>query len=123
MIKKVAFIALPAKNPKRAGQFYKEVLGLAQSEWDVDAWVEVETPSGETIALVQEPELAPYIALETDDIEAEIDRLRALGVEIVRPPAPLPEGDMPFCREAIIKDCEGNLLKLHQRLAPEPGQC
>jgi len=123
MITKVAFIALPAIDPKRAGAFYKDVLGLVQSEWDVDAWVEVDTPCGSTIALVQDPEMAPYIALETDDIDAELDRLTTLGVEIVHGPAPLVAGETPFCREAVIRDSEGNLLKLHQRLAPELDGC
>ncbi len=119
MITKIAWIALPAADPKRAGRFYKEVLGLTQSEWDVDAWVEVDAPCGSTVALVQDPDTAPYIAFETDDIEKELARLAELGVEIVQPVAPLPAGELPFCREAVIKDSEGNLVKIHQRLAPE----
>lgn len=121
MITKVAFVALPAGNPKTAGRFYIDILGLKPSEWDVDAWVEVEAACGTTIALANDP-MAPYVALETDDIEKELARLRQRGVEIVKDVEPLGDGDLPFCREAIIKDSEGNVVKLHQRLAPEPGQ-
>lgn len=118
MITKVAFIAFAVDDPKQVGRFYMDVLGLKAGEFDFDAWVEVDTPDGNTLAFVNEPGVSSYVALETDDIEAEVERLRSLGVEIVRDVIPPLSGDeLPFCREAWIKDPAGNLVKLHQRLA------
>ena len=55
----------------------------------------------------------PYLALETDDIVAEVARLKAAGVEVV-----MDVQDNKVCKMAIVKDSEGNRLMLHQ-IAPE----
>ena len=55
----------------------------------------------------------PYLALETDDIEAEVARLKQAGVEIL-----MDVRDNKVCKMAIVKDSEGNGLMLHQ-IAPE----
>lgn len=119
VITKVAFVAFAVDDPQKVAAFYKDTLGLQTGEFDVDAWVELDVPDGSTLAFVREPGVGNgYIALETDDIEAEVERLRGLGVEIVREVLPpLSDDEPPFCREAWIKDPAGNLIKLHQRLA------
>ncbi|MGI6610696.1 MAG: VOC family protein [Limnochordia bacterium] len=119
MIKGLAFVALPATDPKRAGAFYREVLGLRAGDWNEDAWVEVTTGCGCAIAL--EHAKHPYIALETDDIALEITRLRNLGVEVVADIRPSVEQEPDaYCRAAWIKDSEGNNIMIHQ-LRPELG--
>lgn len=120
MITKVAFVAFAVADPKQVSAFYRDVLGLEAGEFDVDDWVEVDAPDGSTLAFVREPGVQVYLALETDDLEAEVARLKELGVDIVKDPfPPLAHGEAPFCREAWIKDSVGNLIKLHQRLAED----
>lgn len=85
MIKKVAFIGHRIQDIERAKQFYGELLGLRPTAAYEDKWCEFDTPEGKTIALDSfSPEgTPPYIALETDDIEAEVARLKEAGVEVL----------------------------------------
>lgn len=115
MITKVAFIGHRVTDMARAKRFYGEVLGLEPSAAYEDKWCEFDTPEGKSIALdTFSPEgTPPYLALETDDIDAEVARLKEAGVEIV-----LDVTDNKVCKMAIVKDSEGNGLMLHQ-IAPE----
>ena len=115
MIKKVAFIGHRVQDLARAKQFYGEVLGLEKTAEYEGKWCEFDTPEGKTIALdTFSPEgNPPYMALETDDIEAEVARLKEAGVEVV-----MDVTDNKVCKMAFIKDSEGNGIMLHQ-MAPE----
>lgn len=115
MIKKVAFIGHRIQDMERAKHFYGELLGLKKTTEHEGKWVEFDTPEGKSIALEAfSPEgTPPYLALETDDIEAEVARLKAAGVEVL-----LDVMDNKVCKMAIVKDSEGNGLMLHE-IAPE----
>jgi len=115
MIKKVAFIGHRVQDMARAKKFYGELLGLKKTAEYEDKWCEFDTPEGKSIALdTFSPEgTPPYLALETDDIEAEVARLRQAGAEVV-----MDVRDNKVCKMAIVKDSEGNGLMLHQ-IAPE----
>jgi predicted enzyme related to lactoylglutathione lyase len=54
------------------------------------------------------------IRVDSDDIQGDVARLRAAGVEIVQEPNPEPDG--PWL--ATVKDPEGNLVQLNYW---EPG--
>ena len=115
MIKQVAFIGHRVQDMARAKKFYGELLGLQKTAEYENKWCEFDTPEGKSIALdTFSPEgTPPYLALETDDIEAELDRLKQAGVEVV-----MGVQDNKVCKMAIIKDSEGNGLMLHQ-IAPD----
>ena len=115
MIKKIAFIGHRVMDMERAKKFYGELLGLEKTAEHEGKWVEFDTPEGKSIALEAfSPEgTPPYMALETDDIVAEVARLKDAGVEVL-----LDLQDNKVCKMAIIKDSEGNGLMLHE-IAPE----
>ena len=115
MIKKVAFIGHHVQDIARAKKFYGELLGLEKTAEYEGKWCEFDTPEGKTIALdTFSPDgTPPYMALETDDIEAEVARLKQAGVEVL-----LDVRDNKVCKMAMIKDSEGNGVMLHQ-IAPE----
>ena len=115
MIKKVAFIGHHVQDIARAKKFYGELLGLEKTAEFEGKWCEFDTPEGKTIALdTFSPDgTPPYMALETDDIEAEVARLKQAGVEVL-----LDVQDNKVCKMAMIKDSEGNGVMLHQ-IAPE----
>jgi len=115
MIKKIAFIGHRVKDMTRAKRFYGEVLGLKQTAAYENKWCEFDTPEGKSIGLdTFSPEgTPPYLALETDDIEAELARLKQAGTEVL-----MDVRDNKVCKMAIIKDTEGNSLMLHQ-IAPD----
>ena len=114
MISKIAFVGHHVNDMARAKKFY-ELLGLRFTNEFSDKWSEYETPDGKTIALDGfSPEgTTPYLALETDDIEAEMARLKEAGVEVHKD-----TWDNKVCKMALIKDPEGNVLMLHQ-IAPD----
>ena len=115
MIKKVAFIGHRVNDMERAKKFYGELLGLPQTAEFEGKWVEFDTPDGKSIALEMfSPEgNPPYMALETDDIEAEVARLKEAGVQVV-----LDTQDNKVCKMAIVQDGVGNNVMLHE-IAPE----
>lgn len=115
MIKKVAFIGHRVTDMGAAKKFYGELLGLKETASYQDKWFEFDTPEGKTIALdTFSPEgTPPYLSLETDDIVAEVARLKEAGVEIV-----MDLQDNKVCKMAIIKDPSGNNIMLHE-IAPD----
>ena len=114
MFTKIAFIGHPVKDIVRARKFYGEVLGLKNSMDQGDRWSEFDTPDGKSIALdTMSPEgTGPYLALESDDIEGEVSRLKEQGVKFL-----LEIQDNKVCKMAIIEDSEGNKLMLHEMAA------
>ncbi len=115
MIKKVAFIGHRVQDMERAKRFYGELLGLEKTAEYENKWCEFDTPEGKSIALdsFSPAGTPPYLALETDDIEAEVARLKQAGVEVL-----MEIRDNKVCKMAIIRDSEGNGLMLHQ-IAPD----
>lgn len=117
MIRKVAFTMYPATDIPRARKFYEETLGLKVGMhggrggmW----WVEYDLPGGGCIALTNTTGDKPgagggTIALEVEDLDTLIAKLKAAGVEFL--------GEVvhgPRCRMQMCRDSEGNNLLLHQ---------
>ena len=128
MIKKIAFIGHPTTDLAVSRRFYGEVLGLAHAVDYEEHWAEYHTPEGATIALdtispKQVPNPTPYIALETDDIEAEVARLREQGVTVTVDTwtNQFPDG-RPICKMAMIVDPGGNPIMLHEIAAWRAGE-
>ena len=117
MIRKVAFTMYPVTDVPRARRFYEQTLGLkpglagnAGDSW----WVEYDLPGGGCLALTNFGENKPSasaggtIALEVEDLDALVSRLRTQGVKFV--------GDLvkgPNCRMMNCLDSEGNAIILH----------
>ena len=114
MITKIAFVGHPVKDIARARKFYGDVLGLTNSMNHEEMWSEFDTPDGKTIGLdtLSPDGTTPYLALESDDIEAEVARLKEHGVKIL-----LDVTDNKVCKMAFIEDSEGNKLMLHEMAA------
>ena len=115
MIKKIAFVSHRSKDIEADKRFWGELLGLPEVANHENKWVEFETPEGKTIAIEQfSPEgTPPTLALEVDDIEAEVARLKSAGV-----PFQGEIRDNKVCKMAFAKDPSGNTVMLHQ-ISPE----
>ena len=115
MIKKIAFVSFRSTDMQADRRFLGELLGLKLANDHAGKWVEFDAPDGKTIAIEQfSPEgTPPTLALETDDIEAEVARLQAAGVsfhgEIM---------DNKVCKMAFTRLPSGHPIMLHQ-IAPE----
>ncbi len=112
MITKIAFVSMRVTDMNRAKQFYGEVLGLSHSfDSGEGAYSEFDAPDGKSIGLecVSPEGSPPCLALETDDIEAEVARLQEAGVNFHGPVM-----DHKVCKMAFFNDTEGNTMMLHQ---------
>ena len=116
MITEIAFTGTPVTDIKRAREFYEEVLGLKPAMVSAGGlWVEYEIGAG-TFAIgcygdVWKPSAdGTCIALELDDLDAELARLKSRGVTFA-----MEAMDTPVCRFAIVCDPDGNRVMFHQR--------
>jgi predicted enzyme related to lactoylglutathione lyase len=116
MFKKVAFTMYPVKDFQRARDFYGKTLGLPLgSNSSSGVWTEYDLPGGGCLALFATTDITPSasaggsVALEVDDLDALIVRLKGEGVEFKAELIP-----SPVCRMSIILDSEGNSIILHE---------
>lgn len=120
MITKVAFVAHPTRDLDATRRFFGETLGFERTADYGDCWSEFRAPDGTTIALdtfspkeMDAPSV--YLALETDDIDAEVARLREQGVTVVKEPwTNKDQDDNEVCKMAILLDPNGNGVMLHE---------
>jgi len=115
-VEQVDFVSVPTRDVERAVAFYRDVLGLPQSEHTEG---EVETPNvtlsfwnperdGESFV----PNVAGF-ALRVADVEAARRELEAAGVEFLGQTY-----DSGVCHMGFFKDPDGNTVILHRRYAP-----
>ena len=111
----------------KALNFYTKVLGFVPSQ-DIPVgefrWITVRSPEGGDMEVTLEPNAnpaaktfqaalfeqgIPLTAFEVDDVRAEHDRLRQLGVQFTTPPTEA--GPMTL---AVFSDTCGNLIQIYQ---------
>jgi predicted enzyme related to lactoylglutathione lyase len=115
------FAAIFVTDFPRAAAFYRDTLGLEQSEeYGRIPGGEFETGNLtlqilDSAAIGREftPNASP-IALRVTDVEATRAELEAAGVEFLGPTI-----DSGVCHQAHFKDPDGNTLILHRRYAPK----
>jgi catechol 2,3-dioxygenase-like lactoylglutathione lyase family enzyme len=114
-VEQMDFVSVPTRDVERAVAFYRDVLGLAQSELTPS---EVEAPNvtlsfwnperdGEEFA----PNAAGF-ALRVADVPAAVEEVRAAGAEVIG------IEDTGVCHMGFLKDPDGNTVILHRRYAP-----
>ena len=112
-IKGVDFIWTVAADVDRTARFYRDVLGLPETGIQADDWREFQAGSATLAVTPAHVGLQPprvLLALAVDDVDAALEEVRALGVEVLHETR-----DTPACRNAMIADPEGNPIWLHQR--------
>ena len=116
MFKKVAFTLYPVKDSTRARAFYEGTLGLKRGSHSPNGvWTEYDLPGGGCLALFATGDIKPSadaggsVALEVEDLDALIARLKGEGVTFKAEMIP-----SPVCRMSIILDSEGNSIILHE---------
>ena len=112
MIKEIAFVVYAVTDIARAREFYEKVLGLKVAEAFGDGWIEYDV-AGVAFGITNNfASSGPQgsVAFEVDDLDAEVARLKAAGVNFKGD-----LGDFPGCRMQLISDSDGNTICLHQR--------
>ncbi|TDE32416.1 VOC family protein [Actinomadura sp. 6K520] len=115
-------------DQEKALRFYTDVLGFVKKQ-DIPMgearWLTVVSPQApDGTELVLEPsghpaakpykealvaDGIPFTSFTVDDVKAEYERLRGLGVRFVQEPT-----DMGAVTTAVLDDTCGNLIQLHQ---------
>ena len=115
-IELVDFISVSTRNTERAIAWYRDILGLPESEVTEG---EVETPNVTLSFWEPERESLPFVAneagfaLRVADVAAARAALEAKGVEFLAE-----TWDSGVCHFAVFRDPDGNTLILHRRYAP-----
>jgi predicted enzyme related to lactoylglutathione lyase len=115
MITEIAVTGIPVTDIPRARAFYEGVLGLKFTRESAGGkGVEYDIGAG-TLGIGSYPGWDPSpqgtcVALEVDDLDAEMSRLKARGAKIH-----LEIMDTPVCRFAMICDPDGNKIMIHKR--------
>jgi catechol 2,3-dioxygenase-like lactoylglutathione lyase family enzyme len=123
MISSIAYTGYPVEDIVRARRFYESTLGLTPAESFGDKWQEYDIGCG-TFSIIQVGETTPdrmkarqgSIALEVDDLDTEVQRLKELNVPIIWGP-----NDGANCKAATIENPDGNLVWLHQSMRANTG--
>jgi predicted enzyme related to lactoylglutathione lyase len=114
-VEQVDFVSVPTRDVTRALRFYRDVIGLPESEY---AECEVETPNVTLGFWKPEEQDEPFvpnengIALRVADVESAVEEVRAAGGVV------LGVEDSGVCHMGFVKDLDGNVLILHRRYAP-----
>ena len=115
-VEQVDFVSVPTRDMERAVAFYREVLGLPESEYSDG---ELEAPNVTFSFWNPEADGEPFqantagVALRVADVEAAVDEFRAAGGEVIG------VEDSGVCHMGFVKDPDGNVLILHRRYAPK----
>ena len=121
-VNEIAFVGYPTTDKPRARAFYEGVLGLKPT-LDLDMgenyWIECDI-GPETLGIsnywkpAAEPKMGPTAALEVENFDETVAKLKAAGVPLVDGPF-----DSSVCHMAMITDPDGNSLWIHKR---KPGR-
>jgi catechol 2,3-dioxygenase-like lactoylglutathione lyase family enzyme len=115
-VEQVDFITIPTRDLQRSVAFYRDVLGIPESDYK---GAEVETPNvtlsfwnptDEGIEF--QPNMAGF-AIRVADVAEARKELEAKGVEFMGETY-----DSTVCHMGFFKDPDGNVIILHNRYAP-----
>ena len=114
MVQRLAFIGYPVEDMARARKFYEEVIGLKVETEFGESFIEYALGEGVTFTLGKMDGWNPsdngsYAALEVEDYDAAMEKLRANDVKFE-----METQDFPNCRMSIIYDTEGNKIMIHK---------
>jgi catechol 2,3-dioxygenase-like lactoylglutathione lyase family enzyme len=114
-VEQVDFVSVPTRDVVRAVAWYRDVLGLAASEFSEG---EVETPNVTLGFWNPEGDGEEFVAnsagmaLRVGDVHAAVEEVRAAGAEVIG------VEDTGVCHMGFVKDPDGNVLILHRRYVP-----
>lgn len=118
-VKEIAFACYPVVDMARARKFYEEVFGFVPSAvfgeaTDESQWVEY-LVGDSAFSLGRHNDWKPSrdgvsIALEVEDFDGIVTKLKELGMEFK-----MEKADFPSCMMSSVYDTEGNVLVVHKR--------
>ena len=116
--------SLPVNDPVKAFKFYTEIIGLKEHTFMPEAQLAIVTSEDCKTTLLLEPKGDgfydtfqkevyqkgyPIIILGSDDVQADYERLKSLGVQFKQEPTKTDWGTV-----ATFDDTFGNYIQIHQ---------
>jgi catechol 2,3-dioxygenase-like lactoylglutathione lyase family enzyme len=114
-VEQVDFVSVPTRDVARAVAWYRDVLGLAESEYTEG---EVEAPNLTMSFWQPEDDGLPFapnesgVALRVPDVQAAVEEVKAGGAQVMG------IEDTGVCHMGFVRDPDGNVIILHRRYAP-----
>ena len=114
-VEQVDFVSVPTRDYPRAVAWYREMLGLPESEYSES---EVETPNLTLCFWKPEEQGVEFvpnkngIALRVPDVEAAVEEVRSAGGVVMG------IQDSGVCLMGFVEDPDGNVVILHRRYTP-----
>ncbi|MDU8942802.1 VOC family protein [Ovoidimarina sediminis] len=131
-------VNLEAKDVRRAARFYETILGMTEVAWTFPPargyipaepdrlalfgdrrqshtglhLIKADPDFARRNNLGHNPSVGGHVAIEVDDLEAVLARLRAAGI----PYSDAGVFAIPNLRNVYVEDPEGNLLEINQRV-------
>jgi catechol 2,3-dioxygenase-like lactoylglutathione lyase family enzyme len=114
-VEQVDFVTIPTRDTRQAVAFYRDVLGLPESEC-----TDGEVEAANVTLSFWEPardgiDFKPHeggIGLRVADVQAAVEEACAAGAELIG------VHDTGVCHMGFVKDPDGNTVILHRRYAP-----
>ena len=121
MIKRLKFVSIPTADQDRALVFWTNKIGFRiatdQPMGEGKRWIELIIPGAETGVVLftpdgQEDRIGSFFngSFACDDVQETYEKLKAIGVEFVKPPEKQPWG-----MYVVAKDPDGNQLVFSSR--------
>lgn len=115
---RLCYLEIPATDPRKSAEFYKNVFGwnIRRGDSHQPSFDDASSVSGAFVTYLkpaQEPGILPSIWVK--DIESFVTKIAAHGGEIVERPRPDSPGSN--CLIATFRDPAGNTLRVYE----EPG--
>src|SRR5258708_7112738 len=114
MRRRISEVARFTKQPRAVAEFYAGLLDRPHPgsdsdsySFDVDGVALFVHMASEAEPLPGWPADVDHIAIQVEDLEAECERLRAAGYDLVGP------SDFPWGRSAYLHDPDGREVELH----------
>ena len=114
-VEQVDFVSVPTRDVARAVAWYRDVLGLPESDYAAGEVEATNVTFGFWNPEEDGEEFVPNTAgvgLRVADVEGAVEEARAAGAEVIG------IEDSGVCHMGFVKDPDGNVLILHRRYAP-----
>jgi predicted enzyme related to lactoylglutathione lyase len=118
----IVHVEIPSVSLEKSGVFYREMFGwkvTPMPEMNYALWEPEEGPGGGFSPVGEDSKVGQIlIHVDSDDIEADLKKAKALGGSVVREKTEIP--DIGWW--GLFKDPAGNTIAVYKSMHPQPAK-